>query len=196
MAKTVTGEEASCAQISPGDADIGGGPAHNAGDRRVVLADTTRPGPALVTSAAPWEGSAGAAPGRLRWRTRHERPWWRRRSQGRTGQPRWRRHKWPRLGRARRWIWVLVTSASHGNRCQAGGLRGSGASLHVHGPSGARSSSPDELGWPRRLWTSRLHGVGRIRVNGGGAFQNGGDDDSDGRDRRGASRGTLARRGC
>jgi hypothetical protein len=43
---------------------------------------------------------------------------------------------------------VLVTSASRGNRGQAGGLRGGDTGLHAHGPSGARSSSPDELGWP------------------------------------------------
>jgi hypothetical protein len=32
-AKTGTGEAASCVQISPGDADVRGGPDRNAGDR-------------------------------------------------------------------------------------------------------------------------------------------------------------------
>jgi hypothetical protein len=47
----------------------------------------------------------------------------------------------------------LIMSASHSNRGQAGRLEGGGAGLHTHGLSGARSSSPDELGWPRRQWT-------------------------------------------
>jgi hypothetical protein len=53
-------------------------------------------------------------------------------------------------------------SASRGNQGQAGGLRGDGVGLHTHGPSGASSSSPDELGWPRRRWT-QLGGTGEVR---------------------------------
>jgi translation initiation factor IF-2 len=63
---------------------------------------------------------------------------------------------------------VLVMSPLCGNWGHAGGLGGSGAGLHTHGPSGVRSSNPDELVWPRRRWTSWLHGVGWIGVNGGG----------------------------
>jgi hypothetical protein len=148
--------------------------------------DATQPRPALATGAVSWEGSAGAASGQQHWWTRHERPRWWKRSQGWTGRSRWQRHGWPRLGVPGDESGVLVTSASRGNWGQVGGL--GGGSLHAHGLSNARSSSPDELGWPRRRSTSWLHGVGRIRVNGGDAFQNGGGDDSDGWDRRGASR--------
>jgi hypothetical protein len=49
--------------------------------------NATWSGPVLATGAVPWEGSVGADPGRRRWRTRHERPQWRRRSQGWTGRP-------------------------------------------------------------------------------------------------------------
>jgi hypothetical protein len=149
-AKIGTGEATSCAQISLGGADVGGGPNRNAGDwegsaggcdtarvsagdrcgvvgwlgrsgpETAGLADSTREAP--MVEAVP--GADGAAPNGVG-----------------TGGLSW--------GVPGDGLGVLVTSASRGNRGQAGGLRGGGGGLHAHGPSGARSSSPDELGWPR-----------------------------------------------
>jgi hypothetical protein len=89
--KTGTGEAASCAQISPGDADIGGGPDRNAGDPEggaggcdtaragsgdrcgalgglgrsgpgtVALADSARAAPVAVPGVAPMEAARVAS---------------------------------------------------------------------------------------------------------------------------------------
>jgi hypothetical protein len=60
-AKTRTGEAASCAQISPGSTDVGGGPNRNAGDREGGAGgcDMARAGAGDRCDAVGWLGRSG-----------------------------------------------------------------------------------------------------------------------------------------
>jgi hypothetical protein len=146
-AKTRTGEAASCAQISSGGVDVGGRPDRNVGD---------------------WEGGAGGRDtgdrcGAVGWLSRSGPETMALADSARAG---------PMAevvpGATGRTLMAVAQVASaracptmdqrssstlRGNRGQAGGLTGGGAGLHTHGPSGTRSSSPDEMGWLRHRWT-------------------------------------------
>jgi hypothetical protein len=60
-AKTGTGEAASCAQISPGGVDVGGGPNRNTGDREGSAGghDTAKDGAGNRCDIVGWLGRSG-----------------------------------------------------------------------------------------------------------------------------------------